>query len=124
MLRPIRPTWRVLGAHALSVTLRVAASSAPRIPASGLSLGYSAIGTPLPTPADAGPRVRTVQVPPDDRAISVPAGGVQLVVGAGQGSRPSPPRAPWILRPAPMSRDCRAREIAQATWEPTNDAMA
>ena len=41
MDRPVMPTWRERGAHPRSVTFRVAASSAPRMAASGLSCSYS-----------------------------------------------------------------------------------
>ena len=50
MDRPVMPTWRERGAHPRSVTLRVAASSAPSMAASGLSCSYSSGVTPVPTP--------------------------------------------------------------------------
>ena len=48
------PTWRERGAQPRSVTLRVAASSAPSTAASGLSSSYSSGATPVPTPMTTG----------------------------------------------------------------------
>ena len=50
------PTWRARGAQPRSVTLRVAASSAPSRAASGLSSSYSSGVTPVPTPMTTGAR--------------------------------------------------------------------
>ena len=118
------PTWRERGAHPRSVTLRVAASSAPSTAASGPSSSYSSGVTPVPTPMTTGARASvstsssrrsaSTRTRPRVPAVRVCTGTSRRGRGGGAGSTPG--RTVTI---------CVAlRHVMSATRAPANAGLA
>ena len=124
MERPVMPTWRERGAQPWSVTLRVAASSAPSAAASGLSAAYSSGATPVPTPMTTAARasVSTSSSRRSDSTRTRPRRPIARVRtgtsrggrGAGAGSTPGRTVTIWVV----------LRQVMSATSAPANAGLA